>query len=133
MLTVFFWILVCIAAFVTAEFKEAGYNPEYGFYGLAVAVGIVMGGIQSLSRSTYSKLMPETEDTASFFSYYDLTEKVAIVIGMFAFGFIEELLGSMKYSILSLIVFFAIGMAWLYSALQKQKQVLIINKEAKLV
>ncbi len=127
MLTVFFWILVCIAAFATAEFKEAGYNPEYGFYGLAVAVGLVMGGIQSLSRSTYSKLMPETEDTASFFSYYDLTEKVAIVIGMFAFGFIEELLGSMKYSILSLIVFFALGMVWLYSALQKQNQEKIVN------
>jgi MFS transporter, UMF1 family len=94
---------------------------EYGFYGLAVAVGLVMGGIQSLSRSTYSKLMPETNDTASFFSYYDLTEKIAIVIGMFTFGIIEELLG-MKYSVLSLIVFFAAGLVWLYFASQKQKE-----------
>ena len=81
-----------------------------------------MGGIQSLSRSTYSKLMPETKDTASFFSYYDLTEKIAIVIGMFAFGYIEELTNSMQNSVLSLIVFFAIGFVWLYSALRKQKQ-----------
>jgi len=95
---------------------------EYSFYALAIAVGLVMGGIQSLSRSTYSKLMPETKDTASFFSYYDLTEKIAIVIGMFTFGFLEELTGSMKNSVLFLIVFFAIGFIWLYSALVKQRQ-----------
>jgi MFS transporter, UMF1 family len=65
--------------------------------------------------------MPETNDTASFFSYYDLTEKIAIVIGMFTFGIIEELLG-MKYSVLSLIVFFAAGLVWLYFASQKQKE-----------
>ena len=81
-----------------------------------------MGGIQSLSRSTFSKLMPETKDTASFFTYYDLTEKVAIVIGMFSFGYLEEILGNMKYSILSLIVFFVIGLFWLYLAFAKQKK-----------
>lgn len=96
---------------------------EYSFYLLALAVGLVMGGIQSLSRSTYSKLMPETKDTASYFSYYDLTEKLAIVIGMFSFGFIEEQTGSMRNSVLFLIVFFAIGLIWLYSALVKQKKV----------
>jgi UMF1 family MFS transporter len=95
---------------------------EYSFYGLALAVGLVMGGIQSLSRSTYSKLMPATKDTASYFSYYDLTEKVAIVIGMFSFGFIGDLTGSMKNSIVFLIVFFVIGLVWLYSALRKQGQ-----------
>lgn len=95
---------------------------EYAFYLLALAVGLVMGGIQSLSRSTFSKLMPETKDTASYFSYYDLTEKLAIVIGMFSFGFIEEKTGSMQNSILFLIVFFAIGFIWLYSALVKQKR-----------
>ena len=94
---------------------------EYSFYLLALAVGLVMGGIQSLSRSTYSKLMPETKDTASFFSYYDTTEKLAIVIGMFSFGFIEELTGSMKNSAVFLITFFAIGLGWLYSALKKQQ------------
>jgi UMF1 family MFS transporter len=119
---VIFWIVICFAAYYTAVLKEQGTNPEYFFYGLAVAVGLVMGGIQSLSRSTYSKLMPETKDTASFFSYYDLTEKIAIVIGIFSFGFIEELTGSMKTSVLSLIIFFAIGLVWLYSALKKQNQ-----------
>ena len=94
---------------------------EYSFYALALGVGLVMGGIQSLSRSTYSKLMPETKDTASYFSYYDLTEKIAIVVGMFSFGFIEEMTGSMKNSLIFLIVFFVIGFAWLYSASIKQR------------
>lgn len=127
---VLFWILICIAAYFTAEVKENGGDPEYLFYGLAVCVGLVMGGIQSLSRSTYSKLMPETKDTASFFSYYDLTEKIAIVIGMFSFGFIEELTrhhGGMKNSVLSLIVFFFIGFIWLISALVKQKKLKAIQ------
>jgi MFS transporter, UMF1 family len=113
---VIFWILICLAAYYTAYFKEQGGNPEFGFYGLAVAVGLIMGGIQSLSRSTYSKLMPETKDTASYFSYFDFTEKIAIVIGMFSFGLIEEATGSMKNSLLSLIVFFVIGFLWLMRA-----------------
>ncbi len=117
---IMFWILICLAAYYTAYYKEQGGNPELGFYGLAIAVGLVMGGIQSLSRSTYSKLMPETRDTASYFSYYDFTEKLAIVIGMFSFGLIEEVTGSMKNSILSLIVFFVIGFLWLLKA-QKLK------------
>jgi len=95
---------------------------EYSFYVLALTVGLVMGGIQSLSRSTYSKLMPETKDTASYFSYYDLTEKIAIVIGMFSFGFIGQKTGSMKNSLIFLIVFFVIGLAWLYAALVKQNK-----------
>jgi UMF1 family MFS transporter len=111
-----FWILICLAAYYTAYFKEQGGNPEFGFYGLAIAVGLVMGGIQSLSRSTYSKLMPDTKDTSSYFSYYDFTEKLAIVIGMFSFGMIEEVTGSMKNSVLSLIVFFVFGLLWLIRA-----------------
>jgi UMF1 family MFS transporter len=120
-----FWILICIAAFYTAMAAEKGMNAEYAFYGLAIAVGLVMGGVQSLSRSTYAKLMPETKDTASFFSYYDFTEKIAIVIGIFCFGLIEELTahrGGMKNSVLSLIVFFTIGLAFLFSALIKQNK-----------
>ncbi len=102
---------------------------EYCFYALAVAVGLVMGGIQSLSRSTFSKLMPETKDTSSFFTYYDVTEKLAIVIGMFTFGLVGEFL-NMKYSVLFLIVFFAIGLVLLFSTLNKQKSeaALISNK-----
>jgi len=102
------WIFICLAAYGIATLKESGKNVELYFYGLATAVGLVMGGIQSLSRSTYSKLMPKTKDTASFFSFYDLTEKIAIVIGMFTFGYIDEMLG-MKNSVLSLIVFFVLG------------------------
>lgn len=111
---VLFWIVVCIIGYMM--------QTEYHFYGLAIAVGLVMGGIQSLSRSTYSKLMPETKDTASFFSFYDITEKIAIVIGLSSFGYIEELTGSMRNSVLALIVFFALGLCFLYLALTKQKQ-----------
>lgn len=119
---IIFWIAICVLAYYTAVLAEGGLNAEYLFYGLAVLVGLVMGGIQALSRSTYAKLMPPTKDTASFFSYYDFTEKLAIVIGIFTFGRIEEVTGSMKNSVLSLIVFFAIGFFWLYSALHKEKQ-----------
>ncbi len=111
---VIFWICICIAAYYM--------QTEIHFYALAIAVGLVMGGIQSLSRSTYSKLMPVTKDTASFFSFYDVTEKIAIVIGLSAFGFIEEYTGSMRNSVLSLIVFFTIGLIGLISALHKQKK-----------
>jgi UMF1 family MFS transporter len=98
---------------------------EYQFYGLAAAVGIVMGGIQALSRSTYSKLMPVTEDTASFFSFYDVTEKVAIVIGLSAFGYIEELTGNMRNSVLSLMIFFTVGLIWLAAALNKKNKLAV--------
>jgi UMF1 family MFS transporter len=92
------------------------------FYGLAVLVGFVMGGIQSLSRSTYAKLMPETKDTTSFFSFYDVTEKIAIVIGMFSFGYINELSGSQRNSVLALVVFFAIGLVLLiFASVTKHK------------
>jgi len=95
---------------------------EYSFYLLALGVGLVMGGIQSLSRSTYSKLMPATKDTASYFSYYDLTEKLAIVIGMFTFGFVIQQTGSVKNAIISLIVFFILGICWLYLAQARQRR-----------
>lgn len=108
MLCVVVWIGICIAAYMIPA-----HNPG-AFYALAVAVGFVMGGIQSLSRSTYSKLMPETKDTTSWFSFYDVTEKIAIVIGMFSFGFIQEISGSQRASVLSLMVFFVIGLAGLW-------------------
>lgn len=109
--TVIFWIFICIA----------GYQMQTAmhFYLMAIAVGLVLGGIQSLSRSTYSKLMPPTNDTASFFSFYDVTEKIAIVIGLFVFGFIEEATGSMRNSVLALIVFFVLGLLFLILAHKK--------------
>ncbi len=114
--TVLLWIAVCITGyFITSELH---------FYILASLVGLVMGGIQSLSRSTYSKLMPETKDTASFFSFYDVTEKFAIVIGLFTFGFIEGV-SSIRESILSLVVFFVLGLLFLLftSAAQRKNKI----------
>jgi UMF1 family MFS transporter len=115
---VLLWIFLCVAAYEMAVLKESKHNVEIYFYVLAMCVGLVMGGIQSLSRSTYSKLMPVTHDTASFFSFYDVTEKVAIVIGIFTFGYIDELLG-MKHSVLALIVFFILGLIGLLITYRK--------------
>ena len=115
MFTVIIWIGICISAYFT--------TTEIQFYILATVVGLVMGGIQSLSRSTYAKIMPETHDTASFFSFYDVTEKVAIVIGMFSFGFVQELTGNMRNSIIGLIVFFFLGLVFLFSTLRKQSSI----------
>lgn len=111
---VIFWIGICVGGYYM--------QTEYHFYILAVAVGLVMGGIQALSRSTYSKLMPVTNDTASFFSFYDVTEKIAIVIGLSAFGYIEEVTGTMRDSVLSLVVFFTIGLIGLISSLRRQQK-----------
>jgi len=68
-----------------------------------------MGGLQSLSRSTYSKMIPDTPDTTSFFSFYDVTEKIGIVIGMICFGLIDHISGSMRNGILFFILFFIFG------------------------
>jgi len=114
LMVVLIWIGVCIAAYYTTTATE--------FYIIATVVGLVMGGIQSLSRSTYSKLMPETKDTTSFFSFYDVTEKIAIVAGMFSFGFIEEATGSMRNSILALITFFTLGAIILFVAIRTAKK-----------
>lgn len=96
------WIVICVLAYFI--------QTEIQFYGLAVLVGLVMGGIQSLSRSSYAKLVPAgSKDTASYFSFYDVTEKVSIVIGTFSFGFIEQISGTMRNSALVLTVFFVVG------------------------
>ena len=79
---------------------------SYEFYLVATIVGLVMGGIQSMSRSTYSKLLPETEDTTSFFSFYDVAEKIGIVIGMVVYGVIDQITGSPRLAIVFLGVFF---------------------------
>ena len=117
MICVAVWIGICVVGY---------YIPAkgiYQFYALAAIVGFVMGGIQSLSRSTYSKLMPETKDTTSFFSFFDVTEKIAIVIGMFSFGYITELTGSQRSSVLALMLFFIAGLTGLFFALNKQKYI----------
>jgi MFS transporter, UMF1 family len=126
---VLMWVGICVAAYSVANLKEQGVYVEFHFYGLAACVGLVMGGIQSISRSTYSKLMPETKDTASFFSFYDVTEKIAIVIGIFSFGFIDELFG-MKNSVLALIVFFLLGFVGLLKARKKHRQLRYLPNSA---
>lgn len=104
---VIIWIGVCIAAYFV--------QTELQFYFLAAAVGLIMGGIQSLSRSTYSKYLPQdSKDHTSFFSFFDVTEKIALVIGMFSFGYIEELTGSMRNSLIALALFFVAGLAFLW-------------------
>lgn len=117
--TVILWMAVCLTGYFI--------QTEMHFYILASLVGLVMGGIQSLSRSTYSKLMPETKDTTSFFSFYDVTEKLAIVIGLFSFGFIEGFTGSMRNSILVLIIFFFIGLLGLLLTYAAEKKHLLAN------
>jgi len=108
MMAICIWIGGCIMGYYLPR------NAVVPFYTLAIVVGFVMGGIQSVSRSTYSKLMPETHDTTSYFSFFDVTEKIAIVIGMFSFGFINEITGSQRNSVLALTIFFIIGLVLLY-------------------
>ncbi len=95
------WAVLCIFAFFIRTPIE--------FYIAAGGVGMVMGGIQALSRSTYSKLIPETNDTTSFFSFYDVTEKVGIIIGMSMFGTIDQITGSMRNAILFFVILFISG------------------------
>ncbi|NOT76804.1 MAG: MFS transporter [Cyclobacteriaceae bacterium] len=103
MMLIGIWIGICILAYLTTN--------EYEFYGVAFLVGIVMGGIQSLSRATYSKLIPTNAiDHASYFSFFDVTFTMSIVFGTFFYGLIEQISGSMRNSTLALMVFFIIGM-----------------------
>jgi MFS transporter, UMF1 family len=114
--TVLIWVAICICAYYT--------YTETQFYFLATAVGFVMGGIQSMSRSTYSKLMPETKDNTSFFSFYDITEKIAMMIGLVIFGYIDDVTGSMRGSVLALIVFFIFGLITLLICNNRYKKLI---------
>lgn len=105
-ISVVIWVGICVAAYVV--------TTPVQFYFLASTVGLVMGGVQALSRSTYSKFLPETEDHASYFSFYDVTEKIGIVLGTFAFGLFEMLTGSIRYSVISVAIFFFIGLILLF-------------------
>jgi len=103
---VIMWIFICIWAYFL--------QSEFQFYALAFSVGLIMGGIQALSRATYTKLIPSnTIDHASYFSFYNVTYNISTVIGTFAFGLIELLTGNMRYSALSLAGFFVIGLIFL--------------------
>ena len=101
------WIFICLSAYFTTN--------ENQFYFLAAAVGILMGGIQSLSRSTFSKLIPsEINDNASFFNFYAISYNISVVVGTFSYGYIEQVTGSMRSSILALMTFFIIGLFILF-------------------
>lgn len=113
--SIFVWIAICIWAFYV--------QTQFQFYLLASTVGLVMGGIQSMSRSTYSKFLPETKDTTSFFSFYDVTEKIALVIGLFSFGFLEDITDNIRNSVLALLVFFLLGLLALLYTKKAQKTV----------
>ena len=103
--TVSIWVFICCYAFFISE--------PFEFYILAASVGLVMGGVQAIARSTYSKFLPETTDHASYFSFYDVTEKIGIVLGLLFFGGMEMLTGSIRYSIISVAFFFAVGLIML--------------------
>ncbi|MCO5239457.1 MAG: MFS transporter [Chitinophagaceae bacterium] len=105
-IAVMIWIMICLWGYFI--------QTQMQFYLLAASVGLVMGGIQSMSRSTYSKFLPDTKDTTSFFSFYDVTEKIALVIGLFSFGLLEDLTGNIRNSILALILFFVLGLLALF-------------------
>jgi UMF1 family MFS transporter len=103
----FLWICICTYAYFVITPND--------FYIAAFLVGLVMGGIQSLSRSTYSKLIPtDAKDTTSFFSFYDVAEKIGIVIGMLTYGYIADITGRIQNAILFLILFFIVGLLLLF-------------------
>ncbi|MCX8080483.1 MAG: MFS transporter [Bacteroidia bacterium] len=101
-ISILLWLAVCVYAYAFAR------HPG-DFYVLAAMVGLMMGGIQAISRSTFSKFLPETENTASLFSFYDITEKVGIILGTFSFGLISQISGGMRNSVLALMMFFILG------------------------
>ncbi len=114
MIAIFIWIFICVFTYIVARL------PMH-FYIVAFLVGFVMGGIQALSRSTYSKFLPESDDNASFFSFYDVMEKLGMIIGTVTFGLISEVVGGMRPSILSLILYFVLGFGVLLTIKNEQK------------
>ncbi|QDP86456.1 MFS transporter [Chryseobacterium sp. SNU WT5] len=107
-IAIILWIVACLSAYFL---NKENPNVEYQFYIIAAIIGLVMGGLQAMSRSTYSKLLPENSmDNTTFFSFYDVLEKIAIIIGTFIFATIIEQYHNMRYSALSMSVFFFIGL-----------------------
>jgi UMF1 family MFS transporter len=112
MVSVALWICLCIYAFFIKTPTE--------FYTMAAGVGLVMGGVQAIARSTYSKFLPQTTDSASYFSFYDVTEKIGIVFGTFFFGFMEYITNSLRMSVMSVTAFFVIGFILLFFVPKKE-------------
>ena len=107
-IAVILWILACLSAYFL---NKENPNVEYQFYGIAAIIGLVMGGLQAMSRSTYSKLLPEDSmDNTTYFSFYDVLEKLAIILGTFIFATLIEEFNNMRYAALSMTLFFAVGL-----------------------
>jgi UMF1 family MFS transporter len=104
-LAITIWILICIGAYFIIT--------PFHFYIAAFFIGLVMGGIQSLSRSTYAKMIPDTGNNAGYFSFYDVCEKAAMMCGLIMFGTLDNLTGSMRNSIFALAFWFTIGLVLL--------------------
>jgi len=109
------WILIIIGAYYIGN--------ATGFIITALFIGMVMGGSQSLARSTYSKMLPETTDHTSYFSFYDVMEKMATVMGTFSFGVIEAVTGNMRYSVLAIGIFFVTGLGFMLLLLKNDDPV----------
>jgi MFS transporter, UMF1 family len=112
MMGVTVWIGVCVGAYFVTD--------AMGFYVVGGVVGLLMGGMQALSRSTYSKLIPEGHDNASFFSFYSITDKISVVVGTLSFGVISQLWGT-RNSVIALTVFFTIGGLLLWQLARERK------------
>lgn len=115
-ISIVIWIGVCGGAFLI--------HTPVEFYALACTVGLVMGGVQAMARSTYSKFLPETEDHASYFSFYDATEKIGIVCGTLFFGTMELAFNDMRFSVLAVAFFFVAGLLMLFRV-PKEERVLV--------
>ncbi len=125
MCAIILWIAICVFTYFVV------YLP-FHFYIVAIAVGVVMGGVQALSRSTYSKFLPENaEDRTSYFSFYDVMEKLGMILGTALFGLISQLTGNMRSSVLSLIAFFIIGLILLIPLNRKSINRRIVNREKR--
>ena len=111
-ITMGIWGMVCFIAFILDKSLP---NVDNYFYAMGIVLGFVLGATQSLTRSTFSKLLPETHDHATYFSFYNVTEQIAVVLGMFIFGLLVALTGSMQYSVLALAAFFLVAFVMLYS------------------
>ena len=111
-ITMGIWGMVCFIAFILDKSLP---NVDNYFYAMGIVLGFVLGATQSLTRSTFSKLLPQTHDHATYFSFYNVTEQIAVVLGMFIFGLLVALTGSMQYSVLALAAFFLVAFIMLYS------------------
>lgn len=110
-IAVILWIIACLSAY---NLNKENPNVEYQFYGIAGIIGLVMGGLQAMSRSTYSKLLPEDGmENTTYFSFYDVLEKLAIILGTFIFATLIEHFNNMRYAALSMVVFFVLGLGFI--------------------